>query len=86
MTLDAYADSLESAKLVLFPQLFWSAVALLNSNVDDEFLYGVTMLSKLFDRLNVAEEQTRTLLMSKVVQGGEALSGGTPSTRSGLTP
>ena len=66
LTLEALIDSLEVSKLILFPQLFWAAVALLHSNIEVEYLHGVLMLTKLFERLNLSDEHIRSLLMSKV--------------------
>jgi len=66
ITVEHFIDSLENSKLILFPQLFWASVAILQSNIRHEFVRGIKMLSHLLDRIDITDESVRNVLMSNV--------------------
>lgn len=66
ISLDKYASTLSDSKVILFPQLLWSMVALLTSNVETEFIRAARMLHKLLTRINFEDENVGHVLLSKV--------------------
>lgn len=50
LTLQAIVDSLDTAKLWLYPQIFWAAIALLHSDFEQEFHLAIKLLTKIVTR------------------------------------
>jgi len=66
LSLQSVVEQLDSHKLILFPQVFWSAVAMLESNYHYEFLQAITLLSELSERINLDDDSIKAVLLSKL--------------------
>ncbi|KAI9203242.1 cell morphogenesis N-terminal-domain-containing protein, partial [Polychytrium aggregatum] len=62
-TLQVMIDTLDPARLLLYPQLFWAAVACMQSPNEFEFIRGVHMLNKITGKIGIEEEQCRNILI-----------------------
>ncbi|KAJ3277865.1 Cell morphogenesis protein PAG1 [Borealophlyctis nickersoniae] len=62
-TLDEMVESLDSHRLVLFPQLFWAAVACIHSPHELEYLEGVQLLEKILAKLDLNDASRRNILL-----------------------
>ncbi|KAL6050877.1 hypothetical protein QOT17_019533 [Balamuthia mandrillaris] len=69
ITLQAMVDTLDSAKLWLFPQIFWAAVALLHSDFEQEYYQAIKLLTKLIDRFNFADVAVQNVVQSGTPKG-----------------
>lgn len=50
LTLQVIVDTLDTAKLWLYPQIFWSAIALLHSDFEQEYHQAIKLLTKIVTR------------------------------------
>jgi len=66
ISLQSVIETLDSSKLILFPQVFWVSVAMLDSNYHYEFLQAVSLISELVDRIDFDDESSRAVFMSKL--------------------
>ena len=64
MTLNAITAELNAAKLIDFPQLFWSVVACLNSIHEQEFIEVLSALSKFVSKIDLDSPDTVQCLIS----------------------
>ncbi|KAJ3040183.1 Cell morphogenesis protein PAG1 [Rhizophlyctis rosea] len=62
-TLHDMVDSLDEHQVILFPQFFWAAVALIHSPFEWEYLDGVELLSKVIQKVNLNDPQQRNILL-----------------------
>jgi len=46
----AIVDTLDTAKLWLYPQIFWAAIALLHTDFEQEFHQAIRLLTKIITR------------------------------------
>eukprot|EP00005_Dracoamoeba_jomungandri_P002734 CAMPEP_0174260120 /NCGR_PEP_ID=MMETSP0439-20130205/8855_1 /TAXON_ID=0 /ORGANISM="Stereomyxa ramosa, Strain Chinc5" /LENGTH=2486 /DNA_ID=CAMNT_0015344291 /DNA_START=51 /DNA_END=7511 /DNA_ORIENTATION=- len=63
ITLQAMVDTLDS-KLWLFPQVFWTAVALLHSDYKQEYLQAGKLLYKLITRFSFADAAVQNVFLT----------------------
>ncbi|KAI8820541.1 cell morphogenesis N-terminal-domain-containing protein [Fimicolochytrium jonesii] len=63
MTLNSMVNSLDGSRLILFPQLFWAAVACLHSPHEWEYAEGLALLEKILAKLGVEEPSCRNILL-----------------------
>lgn len=66
ISLQGIIETLDSSKLILFPQIFWASVAMLDSNYYHEYLQAVSLVSELFERVDFDDEASRAVFMSKL--------------------
>ena len=59
-------DTLDAAKLWLFPQIFWAAVALLNTDFEQEYLQAIRLLSKLVTRFNFSDIAVQNVFLNGI--------------------
>lgn len=64
MTLNAITAELNAAKLIDFPQLFWSVVACLNTIHEQEFIEVLSSLSKFVSKIDLDSPDTVHCLIS----------------------
>jgi len=64
--LKAMVDTLDAAKLWLFPQIFWAAVALLNTDFEQEYLQAIRLLSKLVTRFNFSDIAVQNVFLNGI--------------------
>ncbi|GMG55894.1 unnamed protein product [Ambrosiozyma monospora] len=64
MTLNAITAELYSEQLIDFPQLFWSAVASLNTIHEHEFIEVLSTLSKFISKIDLDSEDTVQCLIA----------------------
>lgn len=64
MTLNAITAELDSAKLIDFPQLFWSSVACLSSIHEQEFIEVLSTMSKFISKIDLDAPDTVSCLIS----------------------
>lgn len=64
MTLNAITAELDAAKLIDFPQLFWSVVACLNSVHEQEFIEVLSSLSKFVSKIDLDSPDTVQCLIA----------------------
>lgn len=57
ITLNAVADALEPGQTDQLPLLFWTALACMYSPFEEEYIEGLTLLSKFLNKFNVASNQ-----------------------------
>lgn len=66
LSLQSVVELLDTNKLILFPQIFWAAIAMLESNYHYEFLQAVSLLSELVERIDFDDDSVRAVLLSKL--------------------
>lgn len=64
MTLNAITAELDSAKLIDFPQLFWSSVACLSTIHEQEFIEVLSTMSKFISKIDLDAPDTVSCLIS----------------------
>ncbi|CAH6720935.1 cell morphogenesis protein PAG1 [[Candida] jaroonii] len=64
MTLNAINAELDSAKLIDFPQLFWSGVACLSTIHEQEFIEVLSAMSKFVSKIDLDSPDTVSCLIS----------------------
>lgn len=64
MTLNAITAELESAKLIDFPELFWSSVACLSTIHEQEFIEVLSTMSKFVSKIDLDAPDTVSCLIS----------------------
>ncbi|KAJ3121304.1 Cell morphogenesis protein PAG1 [Nowakowskiella sp. JEL0407] len=68
ITLHAMIDSLDENRINTFPQFFWAGVACLYSPHEWEYLEGVLILTKLLQKIDVTDANSRNALISMLPQ------------------
>lgn len=64
MTLNAITAELDAAKLIDFPQLFWSSVACLSTIHEQEFIEVLSTMSKFISKIDLDAPDTVSCLIS----------------------
>lgn len=64
MSLNAVTAELDSAKLIAFPQLFWSAVACLGTIHEKEFIEVLSIIAKFISKIDLNSQDTISCLVS----------------------
>lgn len=69
LTLQAIVETIDSSKLIMYNQLFWSTIALLYTGVEEHYHLALKLLSKLLDRLNFGDKSVQNVLTASVPKG-----------------
>ena len=75
-TLDVMFDSLEQHRVILFPQFFWVGIACLYSQHECEYVYGVKILRKFLDVVDLSDLSTRRMIQNTIPSQFQSIFGG----------
>ena len=65
-TLRIIVSSLPKDKIIMFPQLFWSPVAILYSNLEHEFFYALNLLSEIIQKIDLNDPLCQKALLASM--------------------
>lgn len=66
LTFQSLVKSMSSQKLILFPQLFWAAAALLQSDYEQHFFHASQLLLELLERINFGDRYVQNVFGASV--------------------
>eukprot|EP01122_Echinamoeba_exundans_P011512 TRINITY_DN4599_c0_g1_i1.p1 TRINITY_DN4599_c0_g1~~TRINITY_DN4599_c0_g1_i1.p1 ORF type:complete len:3193 (+),score=542.19 TRINITY_DN4599_c0_g1_i1:78-9656(+) len=66
LTLQSLVKSMSSQKLILFPQLFWAAAALAQSDYEQHFFHASQLLLDLLERINFGDRYVQNVFGASV--------------------
>jgi hypothetical protein len=66
ITLQTLVRAQSAQKLILFPQMFWTAVALLQTDFEQHYLASLKLLSDLLDRLDFSDPYVQNIFSASV--------------------
>eukprot|EP00897_Mesotaenium_endlicherianum_P002114 jgi/Mesen1/1930/ME000146S01025 len=65
-TLQVIVESMEDEKVILYPQLFWACVALLNTDFIQIYKLSLDLLARIVDRLSFRDPTAENVLLSSM--------------------
>eukprot|EP01105_Mastigella_eilhardi_P024563 TRINITY_DN643_c1_g5_i2.p1 TRINITY_DN643_c1_g5~~TRINITY_DN643_c1_g5_i2.p1 ORF type:complete len:1984 (+),score=483.57 TRINITY_DN643_c1_g5_i2:3-5954(+) len=66
LTLKVMVERLHSSKLVLFPQIFWGAVALLFADSQTVFFHGILLLQVLLEKFSFSDRAIQSVISASI--------------------
>lgn len=66
ITLQTLVRAQSSQKLILFPQMFWTSVALLHTDYEQHYVAALKLLSDLLDRLDLSDTYVQNVFSASI--------------------
>lgn len=66
ITLQTLVRAQSAQKLILFPQMFWTSVALLHTDYEQHYLAALKLLSDLLDRLDLSDTYVQNVFSASI--------------------
>lgn len=66
ITLQTLVRAQSTQKLILFPQMFWTSVALLHTDYEQHYLASLKLLSDLLDRLDLSDTYVQNIFSASI--------------------